>query len=317
VTKRHIKSAMVAFIATLFVSISGIFNVAPVHASSEQLPVHLLVSPASHTLGKLEPGGTYESDFIVKNIGTETATFHVYASPYYEEGENGDKTYSVSNKYTYLSEWITFDIKEATLAPQESKKVTYKVKVPTGVAGGAQNAAIMVESEDAIDDKQIVGASSRIALILFSQVAGETNACGKIIDKNIPTLLLNPPIMASGRVENCGNLDLNVKYVMSVYPIFSDEEIYTNEEDPKVLATLPETRRYTSLEWEGTPSFGLFKVKLAITYNGETETIEKIVLVCPLWLIILVIAFIGAVVFWLVSKNRNRKNAEKADRMVD
>ena len=273
--------------------------------------MHLLVSPASHTLGQLEPGKSYESTFIVKNIGTEKISFNVYPAPYYEDGENGDKTYDVMNNYTHLSEWITFDINEGTLEPNETRKVTYRVKVPTGTAGGAQNAAIMVESNDAIDETKVVSASSRIALILFSQVSGETNACGKILDKNIPGLLLNPPIIASGRVENCGNVDLNVKYAMSVYPIFSDEEIYTNEEDPLVLATLPETRRFTSVDWEGTPSFGLFKVKLDITYAGNTETIEKIVLVCPLWLIVLIIVFVGAMVFWLVSKNRERKNSKK------
>lgn len=315
-TYRHIKSVVATFVASLVLSISGIFGTAPAHAD-EQLPVHLLVSPASITLGQLEPGKSYDGDFIVKNIGSEKASFNIYASPYYEQGENGDKTYNVSNKYTYLSEWITFDVKEGSLEPGKTQKVNYHVKVPSGVAGGAQNAAIMVESTDAVRSGDVVGASSRIALILFSQVAGETNACGKIIDKNIPSLLLNPPISASGRVENCGNLDLNVKYVMRVFPIFSDEEVYTNEEDPKILATLPETRRYTSLEWEGTPSFGLFKVKLDITYNGNTETIEKIVLVCPLWLIILVLVFIGAVVFWLVSKNRGRKEAKKAERMME
>lgn len=310
-TKSHFKSVITTVVTSLILSISGIFGVSSVYAADDQLPVHLLVSPASHTLGNIDPGKTYESDFTVKNIGTEKVTFNVYTAPYYEEGDNGDKTYSVSNKYTYLSEWITFSAKEGTLEPGESQKITYRVKVPAGTAGGAQNAAIMVESNDAVDDTKVVSSSSRIALILLSTVTGDINSCGKIVDKNIPSLLLNPPITASGRVENCGNIDLNVKYVMTVYPIFSNEEVYSNEEDPKILATLPETRRYTSLEWENTPSFGLFRVKLDITYAGQTETIEKIVLVCPLWLIILILVFVGAVVFWLVSKNRERKNSKR------
>ena len=309
-TKSHFKSFVAAFVAAIILGITGIFGGNPVFAD-EQLPVHLLVSPASHTLGQLEPGKSYESTFVVKNIGTEAVSFNVYPAPYYEDGENGDKTYDVMNSYTHLSEWITFDIDKGTLQPNEAQKVTYRVKVPTGTAGGAQNAAIMIESNDAIDETKVVSASSRIALVLFSQVSGETNACGKILDKNIPGLLLNPPIIASGRVENCGNIDLNVKYTLSVYPIFSDEEVYTNEEDPLVLATLPETRRFTSVDWESTPSFGLFRVKLDVTYAGNTETIEKIVLICPLWLIILIIVFVGAVVFWLVSKNRERKNSKK------
>ena len=94
---------------------------------------------------------------------------------------------------------------------------------------------------------------------------------------------------------------------MTVTPLFSSDPVYTNEEDPAVYATLPETRRYSSIQWDGTPAFGIFNVKLDVTYNNETETIEKLVIVCPLWLIILIIVFIGAVVFWLVSRNRERK----------
>lgn len=308
-TTRHVKTMFAGLAAAFFLSITGLFGSTPVNA--ENFKTHLLVSPASQSLGKLEPGKIYRGEFLVKNIGTENFKYKVSVAPYYEDNEEGNPTYTTTNNYTYLSEWITFDTDAGSLAPQEEKKVHYTVKVPAGTAGGAQNAAIMVESDESVDESKMVSASARIAMILFSQVNGETNACGKIVDKSIPGLLLNPPIMASGRVENCGNIDLNVKYVMNIYPLFSDEEIYSNADNPKVLATLPETRRYTALEWEGTPSFGIFKVRLDITYNGKTETIEKIVLICPLWLIVLVIVFIGALIFWLVSRNRERKTNNK------
>ena len=309
-TKGHFKTVLAGLISSLVFTITGLVGTAPVHADAD-FKTHLLVSPASQTLGKLEPGKTYHGEFSVRNIGTKKFKYKVYAAPYYAENEQGDPTYTVTNNYTYLSEWITFDKTSNSLDPQKEEKVKYTVKVPSGVAGGAQNAAIMVETDDSTDEAKTVSASTRIAMILFSQVNGETNACGKIVDKTIPGLLLNPPVMASGRVENCGNIDLNVKYVLTVYPIFSNEEIYTNEEQPKVLATLPETRRYTALEWENTPSFGIFKVKLDVTYNGNTETLEKIVVICPLWVIVLVIVFIGAVIFWLISRSRERKTNNK------
>ena len=304
-TQRHVKSVFAAFVAALMLGLSLISGAAPAYAA--EYKTNLLVSPGSTDLGFLDPGKSYESSFLVKNIGTEDLNYHVYTTAYYEDGEKGEQVYNVSNNYTYLSEWITFSKTEGTLKPQSSETITFRIKVPEGTAGGSQNAAIMVETKDSVENNKIVSASGRVALIVLSHINGDINACGKIVEKNIPGLLLAPPILASGRVENCGNLDLNVKYVMEVYPIFSNEAIYTNEEKPLTLATLPETRRFTQLDWEGTPSFGLFKVKLSITYNGQTETVEKIVLVCPLWLIVLVIVFIGAVIFWLVSRNRSRK----------
>ena len=305
----HYKTVFAGLAASLFLSISGLLGSTPVHA--ENFKTHLLVSPASQTLGKLEPGKSYSGEFLVKNIGSEKFNYKISIAPYYEENEEGTPTYTTTNNYTYLSEWVTFDQVSGTLNPQQEQKVHYTVKVPLGTAGGAQNAAIMVESDESVDETKMVSASARIAMILFSQVNGDTNACGKIVDKNIPGLLLNPPIVASGRVENCGNIDLNVKYVLNIYPLFSNDEIYSNADNPTILATLPETRRYTALEWENTPSIGIFKARLDITYNGKTETIEKIVVICPLWLIVLIIVFIGALIFWLVSRNRERKTSNK------
>ena len=310
--RRRIKEIFSALFAVIVTIVFVAVNATPTYALSAYQS-NLLVSPGDITLGHLDPGKTYESEFQVKNIGTEKLNYHIYVTPYYEQGEEGEKVYTVSNNYTYLSEWVTFSQTEGTLESQASELITFRVKIPEDAAGGAQNAAIMVETNDSIDNSKAVSASGRVALILFSQINGEVNACGKIIDKNIPSLLLKPPIFAAGRVENCGNIDLNVKYEMEVSSIFSDDIIYTNEEAPTVLATLPETRRYTKIEWEGSPSFGIFKVKLKVTYNGQTEELNKIVLVCPLWLIVLTITFIGAVVFWLVYRNRSRKTSKKRE----
>ncbi|MBR1802299.1 LapA family protein [Candidatus Saccharibacteria bacterium] len=312
-TKSHLKSVFAAVAASLMLSISGIFGVSPAFAAeSQDFPVYLLVSPASQTLGKLEPGKSYSGEFLVKNIGTDTFDYTVYAAPYSVEDEEYNSNFEKTNNYTFISEWFTFSKDEGTLSPQQEEKIQYTVKVPESAAGGAQNAAIMVQSDTSAKDSNIVLASSRVAMIVFSQINGEVNACGKIVDKTVPSLLLNPPISASGRVENCGNIDLNVRYVMEVTPLFSNEPIYSNEDEPLVLATLPETRRFTSIEWENTPAIGIYKVHLTITYNDQTEEVTKIVLVCPLWVIVLVLVFIGALIFWLVSRNRNRKAAKKA-----
>ena len=301
-TKRHFKTIFAAVAATLMLCLSG---AAPVFA--EEYPIHLMVSPASQTLGKLEPGKSYEGKFSVRNVGTEEFDYKVYATPYTVQDEEYNPEYTTTNNYTYIAEWFTFSKTTGHLDPRGEEEISYTVKVPANAAGGAQNAAIMVETEDSVDPSKTVSATSRVGIITYSQIDGVTNPCGKIIEKKVPSLLLNPPISASALVENCGNIDLNVKYVFTVTPLFSSEPVYTNEDSPKVLATLPETRRYTNLEWENSPSIGIYKTKLSVTYNGKTEDIEKIVLICPLWVIILVIVFIGAVVFWLVSRNKERK----------
>ena len=304
-TRSHFKLAVASIAASLALSVSGFFGIAPAYADG--IDTHLLVSPASQSLGELEPGNTYSGEFLVKNIGNNAFSYRVYIAPYYVQGDDYNPTYETMNSYTHISEWFSFDREGGSLDVQEQETVKYTVKVPLDVPGGAQNAAIMVETDSSVDETKTVSSSTRIAMLVYSTVNGDTRVCGKIIEKSIPAFLFHPPISASGRVENCGNTDLDVTYTFRIYSFFSNEEIYSNEEKPVKLATLPETRRYTNLEWEGTPSFGIFKAKLDVNYAGKTETIEKIVIICPLWLVVLIIVFIGAVIFWLVSRNRERK----------
>lgn len=306
-TKRHIKTVITALFASVFFSIFGLFSVNSVHAENE-FPIHLMVSPASQTLGTLEPGQTYSGEFTVKNIGTEEFDYKVYPTPYTVQDEEYSPEYSSSTSYNYITEWFSFSKESGHLAPQEEEKISYTVKVPKNATGGAQNAAIMVETEKGIDKSKTVSASSRVGIILYSKVAGDINDCGKIDEKKVPGFLLNPPIEGSGLVENCGNTNLNVRYTFTVTPIFSKEPAYTNEDSPTLLATLPGTKRHTTVKWESSPKIGIYKVNLKIDYAGKTEEIkDKVVIICPLWVIILVIVFIAALIFWLVSRAKERR----------
>ena len=238
--KSHLKTVFGSSLAAFALSISGLFNVAPVSASER--PIYLWVSPASQNIGTLDPGTSYTGKITVQNSGTEAFHYKVYASPYYVENKTESEyspTFTVSNKYTYISEWFSFNKETGYLEPGKNEEVEFTVKVPNDVAGGAQNAAIMVETEDSADGVSTVQATVRVGSTVYSTITGETNYCGKIVDKSIPTFLINPPITASGRVENCGNVDLNVRYILTVTPLFSNDPVYSNEEDPTIFATLP------------------------------------------------------------------------------
>ena len=158
-TKRHFKNIVACLAASLMLSISGIFGVAPASAADE-FPVYLLISPASQSLGALEPGNSYSGEFMVKNIGTEDFNYKVKVTPYYVKDEDYTSDFNVSNNYTYISEWFEFSKTEGHLNPEESETVKYTVKVPTGVSGGAQNAAIVVSTDGSVDTTKTVSAVS-------------------------------------------------------------------------------------------------------------------------------------------------------------
>ena len=113
---------------------------------------------------------------------------------------------------------------------------------------------------------------------------------------------------ATSIVENTGNTHANAEYVLQVYPLFGNEEVYTNEENPMTLTILPETQRFNTVTWPNAPHLGIFRVKQTVTIFGETSVTEKVVFLCPIWFMFIVLAIIFCAIFWIITRIRARKN---------
>ncbi len=98
----------------------------------------------------------------------------------------------------------------------------------------------------------------------------------------------------------------------------SKEEVYTNEENPTYRTTLPNTKRLSKETWEKSPGIGIFWVEQDITFGSAHNTSRKLVILCPIWLIVLLVLFILSVIFWLVSKKyENKKSNTKSAPRVE
>ena len=94
---------------------------------------------------------------------------------------------------------------------------------------------------------------------------------------------------------------------MQVFPLFGDEEVYTNEENPVKQMVLPGTNRYNELSWDGAPALRIFRVKQTVKIFDEVSVTEKMVFLCPIWFLFIVLLLIFCVIFWIVSRVRNRR----------
>lgn len=309
-TKKHnilmeILACALFSICTLLLSSNQTFAV-------ERQKTFLQVSPSKQQLGGLEPGEVREGSFKVQNIGTGAFDFKVYASSYEVKGENYDPVFDGSKDGLKIANWFTFSQDTGHLESDTEVTINYTIRVPQNAPGGGQYGAIMVETVKENDDKSNIQAISRVGMVIYSHVNGEINRCTRILENKLPSFLFNPPIFGESRVENCGNVDAELSVSLKVYPFFSNEEIYTNEEKPTVLNTLPATKRYHKELWTNSPAIGIFNVEQIIKYGSETKTERKLVIVCPVWLIVLIVLFILSVIFWLVARNRERKNNSRA-----
>ena len=185
--------------------------------------------------------------------------------------------------------------------------MAYTVNVPKDAPAGGQYAALMAQTSDGNSENATVVVTRRVGMVLYASVPGETRETGEIIKNTVNTFYFNPPVTVSSLVKNTGNVEQTAKYTVKIYPLFSDETIFSNEDEPDYRDTYPETTRFNSITWEKAPQIGIFNVEQKIEFAGQVSTVNKLVLICPLWLLFIIFALLFFIIFWLVSRARNRK----------
>lgn len=284
-------------------------NAAPVFADDDDVPQYRLqISPAKVDIGNLDPGESYSDVIKVQNTGQNAFDFKMSVVPFSVKDENYTQAYESKEKYNDIVNWVKFSTTTGHLEPNTQQEVAYTITVPADVPAGGQYAILMAEiaNDDEVSEDSGVTMLRRVGTLLYSNVAGVTRRTGEVIENKVPSILFNPPISATSIVSNTGNTHTDATYVLQVYPLFGNEEVYTNEEKPTTLTILPDTRRLNTITWDGAPALGIFRVKQTVTIFDQTSTTEKLVFLCPIWLIFIVLLLIFCLIFWIVSRIRNR-----------
>lgn len=278
-------------------------------AYAEELPDYRLqLSPARQDVGDLKPGETYTGTIKVQNTGKNPFNYRMSVSPYTVIDEMYTQDYDRTNQYTDIVEWIKFSKETGSLEPNTQDEITFTIKVPADVPAGGQYAILMAEivNDENTNQSSGVAAIRRVGMLLYSNVYGSTRKTSSIIENKVPSILFNPPVTATSIVENTGNTHATAQYILQVYPLFGNEEVYTNEEEPAELTILPETRRYNSIEWPNAPHLGIFRVKQTVKIWDQTSTVEKVVFLCPIWFLFIILLLIFLIIFWIFTRVRNR-----------
>ncbi len=291
-------------IALIFMA--ALFAVTPVMAE-ERPERRIQLSPSQMELD-LQPGKTITKTFEVQNTGTKDLSYEVLVSPYSVTGEDYASDFATETKYNDLAKWVTLSDKGGTIEPNTSKEITATIRVPEDVPAGGQYAVILARMVDADgkEDSTAVSVVRQVGIIMYSNIDGDTRKDAKVAENKIDSFLFEPPVSASSVVENNGNVHVEATYTLQVYSIFGGDEVYTNEENPEKRMILPETRRFNKIVWDGAPQLGLFKVKQTVKVLDDVSEIQKVVFICPIWFMFIVILIVFCVVFWIISRVRNR-----------
>ena len=274
------------------------------------------VSPMNQKI-VLTPGETYRGSFKITNPDTNTADFSYIANvvPFYVD-ENYNPVYENNNDYDQILNWLTLDNAEGVIKPNTTEEVYFSVDVPENAPAGGQYAAITVTSnydENAKENAVNIQAKYSIAHIIYAEVAGTTERHGDIFDVNVPSFMFDGNITGTSSIKNTGNVHGTATYTLQVWPLFSSEEVYTNEEEPEEKTILPDRILTNNTVWENTPAIGIFNVKYTVEFEGVTTEVSKLVIKCPLWLLFIILFVIIALIIWIIVRIRMNKKSQKEE----
>ena len=292
-------------------------------AFAETVSQSLTVSPPTQKL-ILSPGESYDGSIKISNSNSSTRDlkYSAFVGSFSETGgENSKDDYGTvdhisTSDYNQIMDWITLEKDSGTVAPNAVDFLNYTINVPENVPAGGQYATIIIrddtdESVASTEDTVAIQSSFQFASIIYAEVSGETKQTGKVLENNVPAISFSAPLTVSSMVENTGNVHTDAKYTLQIWPLFSNEEVYSNEEEPMTSLILPETKRYKTQTWEDAPMIGIFKVKQTVEIYDGVSVVERIVVICPLWLMLTIIFVVVAAIILIIFKIKSHKNRKK------
>ncbi len=257
---------------------------------------------------ELTPGQTYSGSVVITNVGRLPYSVKASVSPYYVAGDDYTPDFENESAYTKLHNWVELDQTEYQLEPGDKANVDFTITVPKDVASGGQYAAIMLLSNNK-GSGEGVNVQAQLAAILYGHVSGgELRREGELVNHSLPNFMFNSDFVISQTVKNTGNIDFRVTQKMTVTNFFTNKEIInenTVSSDGDLVGSntatvLPGTSRTGILRWDNAPKLGVFRVTQDISFLDQSYSFSQVVLICPIWLFVALIALFIVAIIWII-----------------
>lgn len=300
--------------AMIVVVFLGFFRALPTMA----IGTGLTLSPMYQKI-IVNPGEEQKVSFRLANpsAAVQNVYYELSVEPFYMN-ENGELVYQAEDKMGDIVNWVKFDVPiKGKIEPNGVEEIAFSIDVPESAPAGGQYFAVMVteienddeaknESGSEDNKKTAIKETFRMVHLVYAEVTGSVIRQGEITDVNLPSFFLSGNITGSALVKNTGNVHGEAIYTMQVFPLFSSEEVYTNEENPETSLVLPNRSSYHSTSWDKTPEIGIFNVVYTVTFGDSSAQVKKMVIKCPLWLLFIIVFIIVAIIMWLIMKAKAR-----------
>ena len=265
---------------------------------------------------RLEPGEVYEGSLKVFTPADMEGNFHykVELAPYNVSGTDYEADLSTQSNRSRILGWIEFAEPTGVLGPNETKEIHYTIRVPEDAPGGGQYAVILVGSDEQ-DSSAANGGGMNIqnvyqmGSVIYAQVLGEIQRGGSIDKNEVPGFVAVMPIRTLIELTNTGNIHETAKIEIKVNNFLNGAQIYPAEGDEGSVdeMIMPETTRAVVKEINDLSPLGIYEVTQTVDYLGEHSSVTQVVLACPIWFMLMVLALIGGIITGIVFAVKNHK----------
>ncbi len=267
------------------------------------------ISPTHHKLS-LAPGASQSGVLTIINDGSNDITYRLYATDYRVKGEEYTSDFSTLNTNAQVSamSWFKLPKNTAVIKAHEQKDVAYSVTAPPNAAVGGHYAAVFVETVPPPNPGGTrIARIDRIGSLFYLAVEGALQERGEVLGLEVPWLQSTPPIRASLRVRNDGNVHFTTEGSLQLAGLFGN----IGKPVPLRGEILPGTTRRIQRELPSQSPLGLYKVTARAQYLGKTVDQSSWVLLMPRLtflivsgtvLLLLILGFI-----WLMRRSRRRR----------
>lgn len=217
----------------------------------------------------IDPGDIYKGNFQVVNQGEAAFDYTIYTTQYRVSGQDYTPDFTNLPNSTTVDKWFEIEQTQGTIKPGSTDLINYTISVPVGTEPGGYYGAIFAQTKYPKSDKGGITLNQRVGEIFYIQVAGPVVEKGRVLQWT-SKFLQKPPLGATLLLENTGGLHYPAKINVIVRDIFGHAK-YTLNTTKEVL---PQTIRKVSINWDETPSIGLFKVTGSVDIYGKTNTLK-------------------------------------------
>jgi hypothetical protein len=244
---------------------------------------------------QLQPGTTTGGSITIINDGTKPYDFKGYVTPYHVAGENYDPSFTTEAGQDQAP----------VSQPHQTIVIPYTIAVPAGTGGGGYYATLFFETIPKTSPGSGVTSKQRVGIVAYIKVEGDTIEHGSVESFTIPPINPGPPVVATLRLKNDGNVHYTADITEHVTDVFGRPKATIHV----IREVLPQTTRRFELSWDKAPAFGLFHVDASVQMLGRTEVLRaRYILILSAGAFVAVAAMLllllGLFVWWRIGRKR-------------